>query len=213
MSASVSRAVACGEQPTNLIEHLVALVQDEVVDVGEPELLVADQGVQAARSAHNDVRVGVLVGEDFVVLLYRSAAVEDRRLDGRHVLGEPGVLVADLVRQLAGVAHDQNGRLASDRLYLLQTGEHEDGRLSETALGLAHHVGSENGLRNDLLLNCTRSGMLDSGSMVGYEGSRSVRPSARPKPNVLPSRVFPAVEARAVILDASTQITSSRVVG
>jgi hypothetical protein len=159
----------CGEQPTNLIEHLVALVQNEVVNVGEPKLLVADQGVQTARSPDNDVRVGVLVGEDFVVLLDRGAAVEHRRLDGGHVLCESGVLVADLVRQLAGVAHDQNRRLAGDRLYLLQTGEHKDGRLSETALGLAHHIGSENGLRNDFLLNCTRSGMLDSGSMVGYE--------------------------------------------
>ncbi len=74
-------------------------------------------------------------------------------LDAGHVLGESLVLLADLERQLAGVAHDQHADLAVDRLELLHRRQDEDGRLAHPGLGLAQDVHAEHGLRDALMLN------------------------------------------------------------
>jgi hypothetical protein len=93
---------------TNLIEHLVALVENENLDVAKPQLLVAYQSVETAWGCDNYVRVGLLVGQDFDVLLHGSSSVEDRGLDVWKVLAKSGVLVLDLVGQFTSVAHDKN---------------------------------------------------------------------------------------------------------
>lgn len=138
---------------TNLLEHLVTFVENKDLDTAKAKMLVANQGVETTGGRNDDVRVLLFVLQDLNVLLHRRAAVEDRGLDVRHVLAEPGVLVLDLIRQLAGVAHHQNGSLAGDRLDLLKSGEDKDGSLSKTRLGLAKDIGTENRLRNADLLN------------------------------------------------------------
>jgi hypothetical protein len=139
---------------TNLVEHLVTLIEHKALDVAQAEVLVAHKGVQTTGSGDNDVRVGLLVLENVDVVLNGSATVEDRGLDVGQVLAETGVLILDLESQLAGVAHDQHRALAVDRLDLLKSGQDENGSFTKTRLGLTKDVGSENCLRNAVLLDC-----------------------------------------------------------
>lgn len=141
------------DEHTNLVEHLVTLIEDEALDVAEAELLVSDEGVQTTGSGDDDVRVSFLVGKELNVLLHGSTTVEDGGLDIGHVLCESGVFVLDLVGELTGVAHDQDRGLTLDGLHLLEGCEDEDGSLSQTGLGLADDIVTENGLRNALLLD------------------------------------------------------------
>lgn len=151
--SAVEKARKDTDEFTNLVEHLVTLIEDEALDVAETELLVSDEGVQTTRSCDDDVRVSLLVGEELDVLLHGGTTVEDGGLDVGHVLCESGVFVLDLVGELTGVAHNQDRGLALDGLHLLQGCENEDGSLSEARLGLADDVVTENGLGNALLLD------------------------------------------------------------
>jgi hypothetical protein len=141
---------------TRLVKHLVTLVENKVLQVGEAQVPVTDERIDTARSSDNDVGVGVLVAQELNVLLDGCTAVEDADLDIGQELCETVVLVPDLVGQLTGVAHDEDGRDTGLGLliHLLEGGEDEDGRLSETRLGLAENVVAENGLRNGNLLDC-----------------------------------------------------------
>lgn len=141
---------------TNLVEHLVALIEDEHADTAETEVLVAHQSVETTGSTDDDVGVGLLVLEDLGILLDGSTTVEDAGLDVGHVLAETVVLVADLEGELTSVAHDQDGALAGDGLDLLKSGKDEDSRLTETGLGLADDVTTKHGLGDTCLLNCIR---------------------------------------------------------
>jgi hypothetical protein len=133
---------------TRLVEHLVTLIEDKVLEVGEAQVLVADEGVDTTGRADDDVRMGVLVAEHLDILLHRSSSVEE--------LGEAVVLVPNLVGQLTGVAHDEDGRDTGLGLlvHLLESRKNEDGSLSETGLGLAEDIVSENGLGDGDLLDC-----------------------------------------------------------
>ena len=141
---------------TNLVEHLVALVEDEHADAAETEVLVANQGVETTRSTDDDVGVGLLVLKDLGILLDGSTTVEDAGLDVGHVLAETVVLVTNLESKLTSVAHDENGALAGDGLDLLKSGEDEDSCLTETGLGLADDITTKHGLRDTCLLHCIR---------------------------------------------------------
>ena len=122
---------------TDLVQHLVALIQHESLNAAKSQLLLADQSIETARRSNNDVGMSLLVLQHLFVLLDIGAAVENRRLHFRHILAEALVLISDLEGQLAGVAHDQNGSLASDGFDLLERAKHENRRLSETRLRLA----------------------------------------------------------------------------
>lgn len=137
-------------------------------------MLVADEGVETTGSSDDDVRVSILVLQDLGILLDGSTTVEDAGLDVGHVLGEAVVLVANLEGQLTGVAHDQNGALASDGLDLLEGGEDEDSRLSKTRLGLANDVTTEKGLGDTCLLNCKIGPMLEY-DLARYERRETER--------------------------------------
>jgi len=100
------------------------------------------------------VRVSIFVLEDFGILLDGCSSVEYTSLYLRHVFAESSVLISDLVCKLTSVAHNQDGGLTSDWLDLLKSREDEDSGLTETGLGLAKDVGSENSLRNAYLLDC-----------------------------------------------------------
>lgn len=100
------------------------------------------------------MRVGLGALEQLDILLDGSSSVEDTDLDVWHVVTESLILVADLVSQLASVAHDEDRGFARDDLDLLKGGEDEDGSLTETGFGLTENIGSEDSLGNANLLDC-----------------------------------------------------------
>lgn len=142
---------------TNLVKHLVALVQHEDADATKTQKLVPDESIQTAWGADNDVRMGLLVAQNFGVLLDGGTAIEHAGLDLRHILGESVVLVADLEGQLSGVAHHKHRTLACNRLDLLKRRKNEDGSFAQTRFSLANDVASDQGLRDASLLNCSNS--------------------------------------------------------
>ena len=142
---------------TNLIQHFIAFIENEDFDISEAKLLLSDQSVQTSRSSDNDMRVGVLVGKGFDILLHWCASIKDCCLHFREIFAEPGIFVLDLVCEFTGVTHDKDCALAGHRLDLLKCSENEDGCLSETGLGLAENIGSKDGLRNAYLLDCSEA--------------------------------------------------------
>ena len=136
---------------TQLLEHFVAFVEDEMLEMLQIELLAPDQGQDPARSAHHDMRAVGL--EHLLVLGDGQAAEEDADFDALSVLGEPLVLLADLEGQLSGVAHDQDTHLAVHGLNLLESCQDEDGRLAHSGLGLAEDVHAQDGLRDAFVLH------------------------------------------------------------
>lgn len=175
---------ACKDQQrTDLVKHLVTLVKHELLDGAQAKGLLAHQSVETAGSRHDDVRVSLLVLQNLLVLLDGGTAVKDASLDVREVLGEAGVFILDLVGQLSGVAHDEDGAFAIDRLDLLEGGKDKDGGFTKTRLGLGDDIGSEDRLWDRLSLNCGLRGYVRTVSrsvLAGREqakGVTSVRPS------------------------------------
>lgn len=142
---------------TKLVQHLVALIDDEALHGGEAEHPLANKGVETARSSHDDVWVRLLVAESVDILLHVHTTIEDARLHVRNVLAEASVLVSNLERKLARVGDDQTLAFALDGLDLLERRKHEDCGLAESGLGLAEDVRAEDGLRDDHLLDCIAS--------------------------------------------------------
>lgn len=136
-----------------MVEHLVALVEDEDTHTAEAENLVTDQRIKTTRGSDDDVRASILALDRLDILLDGSTAVEDTGLDVGQVLAEAVVLVADLERKLTSVAHDEDRDLAGNRLNLLQGGQDEDRSLAETGLGLADDVAAKKSLGNASLLD------------------------------------------------------------
>ena len=101
----------CESSLTELHQHLVAFVDHKVFDVLEVEVLGADERQYAAGRADDDVRA--VGAQRLLVLLHVHAAEEHRDLDAVHVLGEALVLLADLERQLACVAHHEHRHLTT----------------------------------------------------------------------------------------------------
>ena len=140
--------------PTELLQHLVTLVQDEHLDLGSIEALVSGQSVHSSRGTDDDVRALGLVGQDLLVGLDGGTSVKDRGPDVGHVLGEPVELVLDLERQFSGVTENEGRDFAIDRLELLKNSQHEDGSFTHTRLGLTENVLSQNRLGDTFLLDC-----------------------------------------------------------
>ena len=138
----------------DLLKNLVALVNDKVLDAGHLETLVAHERVHTTGCSDEDVRALGLVLEHGLVFGDGSATVDDAGANVGHVFGETGVLVADLVGKLSGVAQHKHRDFAVDGLDLLEGGKHENGRLTHTGLGLADNVHAEDGLWDTFLLDC-----------------------------------------------------------
>lgn len=143
---------------TDLIQHPVTLIQNKGLDIAQGQLLIADQSIQAAGSADNDVGKGVLVRKHLNVLLDWSAPVEHRRLHIREILAEPSILVLDLIGKLASMAHDQDGAFSGNRVELVESRQNEDSGLSETRLGLAKYIDVQDRGRDADLLDCKEAG-------------------------------------------------------
>ena len=144
--------------PTELLQHLVTLVQDEHLDLRTVKALVTGQSVHPSGSTDNDVRALGLVGQDLLVSLDRGTSVKDRSPDVGHVLGEPVELVLDLESQLSGVTQDDGRNLSVDGLELLEDGQDEDGGFTHTRLGLTENVLTQDGLGDTFLLDCVGGG-------------------------------------------------------
>ena len=83
---------------TQLFQHLVTLVKDEMLDVLGVEGLVLHQSQDATGGPDHDVRAVVLQG--LLVLLDADTTKEHRDLDVVKVLAESLVLLVDLEGQL-----------------------------------------------------------------------------------------------------------------
>jgi hypothetical protein len=151
-----------------------------VFEISKAQMPITDERIDTARRSNNNVRVSLFVGEELDILLDWCTAVKDTDLDVGQELGETVVLIADLVGQLACVAHDQN---ACDAglwllLHLLQSSQDENSGLSETRLGLAKDIVAENCLRDGNLLDYRAHCMSERVFKRSKQSAkRSVRPS------------------------------------
>ena len=136
---------------TQLLQHLVTLVQNKVFQILQTQLLALDQGEDAARSSNNNVRTVVL--QHLLVLGDGHASEEDSDLDILEELAEPLILLADLEGELPGVAHDQHRDLTIHWLNLLERGQHEDCSLAHPRLGLAQNIHTQHRLYNMVKLD------------------------------------------------------------
>mmetsp|Transcript_13392 Transcript_13392/g.34357 ORF Transcript_13392/g.34357 Transcript_13392/m.34357 type:complete len:374 (-) Transcript_13392:267-1388(-) len=150
------------------IQHLVALVQHKVAHRGQVKKLLVAQRQHAPGRAHHNVRRVLL--QHLLVLLDRQAPEEIGHLDALKVPAKALKLVADLERQLTGVAQHDGRHLALLRLQLLQHGQHEDCSLTHTRLGLANDVHAQDGLWDALMLDFT--GMLEAAVLDGAQQLR-----------------------------------------
>jgi hypothetical protein len=141
------------EALTKLLQHFVALVQNEMLDLLRVEVFVASQGVEAAWGGDDDVRALGLVFEELDVLGDWGATKHDRSAHIGHVSREARILVPNLVREFSGVTQHDHGNLPVNGLELLQGSEHKDSGFSVTRFGLAEDIHSKHGLGNAFLLH------------------------------------------------------------
>lgn len=104
---------------TKLFEHFVALVQNEVFDFGGVQGLVPNKRIETSRGGDHNVRAFCLLAEELGVLGDGSTTEESVNADLWNVLGEPGIFVLNLERQLASVTHHEDRDLAVHWLELL----------------------------------------------------------------------------------------------
>lgn len=114
---------------TSLFEHLVALIENEDLEVGEVEVTLLNESEDSARGADNDVG-SLETLEHLDVVNNGDTAINNF---GSHVLElslESVELFVDLVGELSVVAeNDGRHRLGVFR-ELMKDGEHEDRSLS-----------------------------------------------------------------------------------
>ena len=142
----------------NGLEALVALVDDKVTQVREVQRIFLGQRLDPSRRSDDDMRALARVLEHLPVLLHGEASEKVAHPDVLHVGRETLILVANLERQLTGMAQDEDTHLAIHGLQLLQRGNDKHGRLSHSRLGLADDVHAENRLRDALVLQATTCG-------------------------------------------------------
>lgn len=124
----------------DLLQHLVALIQNKVLHAASLQALVTNESVHATRRAHDDMRALGLILEDRLVVGDRGTAIENGGAHARHVLGEPSVFIPDLVGQFTRVTQDDHAHVSVHRLDLLQGSQDEHSRLSHTRLCLTDDI-------------------------------------------------------------------------
>ncbi len=110
-----------------LLKHLVAFVEDEVLDFLEVEGLASRQSEDPAWGSHNDLR-GVF-GEHALVVADGLPSEDDSGLEVE-VLIKALELLLDLVGELACVAEDEGGDWVAFLLEAVEYREDEDCRLA-----------------------------------------------------------------------------------
>lgn len=119
---------------TQLFQHLIALVENEMFQVLQVEFLVANESENATWCPNDNMRRCCL--QNLFVLLDWHSTEENCNLHARHVLAEAFVFLADLESEFTSVAHDQNVNLVVRWLQLLKSRQDEDGGFSHTRLSL-----------------------------------------------------------------------------
>ena len=150
------------------VEHLVGLVEDERVHVGQVEGAAVGQVDQAARRTDDDVdalRQRVELG----LVAHSAVDGEDAQPE---VLAGQGQVAGDLERQLTGRGDDERLRLALGHLAVVRVlrrdaalhhRDAEGQRLAGARAGLADQVGAQQGDREGHLLD--REGGGDAGAL------------------------------------------------
>lgn len=144
-----------------MIQHLVAFIKDESLDIAQGQIFVANKRIQTTWSADDDVGERFLVLEQFDIFLNWCATVEHCGFDFWEVFAEASIFVLDLVCKFSCMAHNQNRGLTRDGFKLMKGGQDEDRRLTKTGLGLTENVDTEKGLWDTFLLDCSEVRMLD----------------------------------------------------
>mmetsp|Transcript_19066 Transcript_19066/g.37424 ORF Transcript_19066/g.37424 Transcript_19066/m.37424 type:complete len:219 (-) Transcript_19066:95-751(-) len=137
-----------------LLENLIALINDKVLDVGKIHNLVLDGELEHAAGG-TDNNVGAVLLEDLAVLSGGDTTEEHGGLDILEELAEALVLVVNLKGKLTGVAEHNHRDLVLDGLKLVESGQNKDGGLTHTRLGLADHILTKHGLGNAAVLHLT----------------------------------------------------------
>jgi hypothetical protein len=166
---------------TNLVEHLIALIEDEKLALVQVEGTLLSEAQNTTRSTDNNV--GRILLQELAVLSDRMSTIENSSLHVSKILLETIELVLDLfiekegqfvndwslkcggkgskegrstnlVRELSSVAENQGRNLLINRSNLLKDGEDEDSSLTHTRLGLANDISAKNSLRDASVLNC-----------------------------------------------------------
>lgn len=135
---------------TQLLQHLVAFVEDEMFEIFQVKLLVANERENSARCADHNMWRHCL--QSLFVLLHWHATEEHPNFNAGHVLAETLVFLADLEGQLTSVAHNQNVDIVVGWFQLLKSCQDEDGGLSHTRFSLAQDVHPQNSLWNAFVL-------------------------------------------------------------
>lgn len=137
---------------TNFFEHLVALVENEDLEVGEVEVALLDKSEDSPGGANDDV--GLLETlEEGDVLLDGDTSEDDFGSDVRGVLEEADEFFVDLIGKLSVVAQDHGRDGLGVLRKLLEGGEDEDSSLSHAGLCLAENVDSHHGVGDAFLLD------------------------------------------------------------
>lgn len=92
---------------TCFVEHLIALIQNEDLEVVEFESLLLDQGEHSTRGSNDDVRALFFVFEKLLVILYWHSSEHDCASQLRKILGESFEFLLDLESKLPDIAKDQ----------------------------------------------------------------------------------------------------------
>ena len=90
---------------TDLVEELVALVQNKHLQVRHGDVVALGQREDTAGSAHHDVG-SVQTLEHLDLTVHGLATVDDLSANVLHELGEADDLILDLVSEFASVAQD-----------------------------------------------------------------------------------------------------------
>lgn len=96
-----------------MLQHLIALIKNEVFDVLQAEGLLEDECADTPGSSNNNMRA--VLFQDLLILLDGHATKEHRHLDSGHVLGETLILFANLEGQLSSVAHNKDRDLEQNK--------------------------------------------------------------------------------------------------
>jgi hypothetical protein len=128
-----------------------------MLDLGGVESFIANEGIEATRSGNDDMGAFSFITKELNVLRHGCSSVKRADTNVWHVLGETRVLVFDLERQLACMAHNEDGDRAIHGFELLKRRKNEYSCLSVTGFCLTKNVHTEDGLGNALLLNYNRS--------------------------------------------------------
>lgn len=139
---------------TDVLEHLIALVENENLEVIEVQRLVLGEVEDTAWGANDDVRSAWAL-QHLLLLLERLAAQEALRSHVRHEFGETSEFTLDLVGELAGVSEDEGAAGLGVLVEAMKRGEDENGSLAHAGYGLAKDIDAHDGLRDALLLHVT----------------------------------------------------------